>query len=344
MPENEDENIGLAVDWSTQGFKAKIKSRFASALDRLGASKLDASNNVLDRKNAVGHALTGSYVSLIKAASQTIERQVEQDPAMAAKLLMSLSRAEKETENISASLDLAIQDLRNNPELGDHSEQTADTVDADMINRWERYAGEATSDVIREKWGKVLASEIRAPGTFSRQTLRIIDEIDPDVARLFERLCQNRFGSWIPVVTAGISEHEVDELQHAGLLLHYEFYATVTFNSTTRDNDNSHWWVLGNGERTVAVSKAAPKPTVAKLLPSMDDVRIEEGNLQINVHSLTRAGEAIATVINLDGVATVKRLANALVGKFGSENVVVLKRNDAQSFSPDAEWKPPEAV
>ncbi|KPH09117.1 DUF2806 domain-containing protein [Rhizobium acidisoli] len=340
MPENEDEDIGLAVDWSTHGFKAKIKSRFMSALDRLGATRLIASSNPLDRKNAIGSALTGSYVSLIKVASQTIENQVEQDPRLAAKLLMSLSRAEKEAENIDASLEFALQDLRNNPELSDQSDKAADTMNAEMVNRWGRYAGEATSEAVREKWGKVLASEIRAPGTFSHQTLRIIDEVDPDIGRIFEKLCQNRFTSWVPVVTAGVSAHEVEEMQHAGLLLHQEFYASVAFSNTTRSSDESDWWIIGNEERSVAVSKAAPAPS-AKLFASIDDMRVENGNLRINVFSLTRAGRAIATIIPQDRASAVKRLASALVPIFGSDNVVVLKRNDDNSLSEDNEWAPP---
>src|SRR4051812_6194345 len=130
MSENEEHSVGLSVDWSSQGFSAKIKSRVLSALDRLGAAKVGASSTAVDRQNARGRALTETQVSLIKAASQAVEKQIDHDPKLAAKLLMGLHRAEREAENIGASLDFALQDLRNAPSAGDQSENSADIIDA----------------------------------------------------------------------------------------------------------------------------------------------------------------------------------------------------------------------
>lgn len=257
MSGDEQHDVGVSLEWSAHGFSGKIKSRLLSALDRLGARRIDASNLAADRESSVTRALTDTQVSLIKAASQAIENQIQDDPRLAAKLLQSLSRAEHDAENIGASLAYMLEDLRNDQSSAASSNgQEAETLSAETVNRWERYASEAETDEIRQKWGKVLASEIRAPGTFSLQTLRIIDEIDSDVARLFERLCTNQINAWIPHVTAGISAKEVDELQHAGLIYQSDFPGSITFNDTTK-SDGSEWWIAGSERASIAVSKMA---------------------------------------------------------------------------------------
>ena len=104
--------------WSAQGFKAGIKSRWLSALDLLGARRVAASNVAAERQTSISQALTAAHVGLISAARQAVEKEVADDPKLAAKLLMALGRAEQDAENIGGALDFALQDLRNDPASG----------------------------------------------------------------------------------------------------------------------------------------------------------------------------------------------------------------------------------
>jgi hypothetical protein len=56
------------------------------------------------------------------------------------------------------------------------------------MNRFERFAEDASTDELRQRWGRVLSAEIRKPGTFSPKVLRIVDEIDQSTAAIFERV------------------------------------------------------------------------------------------------------------------------------------------------------------
>ncbi|MDR9762483.1 DUF2806 domain-containing protein [Rhizobium redzepovicii] len=334
MSEDEDHSIGISVDWSAQGFKGHIRSRWLSALDLLGARRVAASNIAQDRHTAVSQALTAAQVSLISAARQAVEKEVADDPNLAAKLLMALGRAERDAENIGGALDFALQDLRNDPTSSSQNNQSAEAVDPEVVKRWEHYAAGATAEIAREKWGKVLASEVRVPGTFSMKTLRLIDEIDGDTAKLFERFCANRLGGWVPEITSSLNFSELKELQEADLLAHSELPSTVDLKSVTL-SDGSEWWALSDGvAQALAINKAAELPGIDRSNLSFESIRITNGQLKLGVHVLTRSGSAIASIIPQDGKA-LSRLAAAMRQKTTPDEIKIWKANGEPSFATD---------
>ncbi|ASR08317.1 hypothetical protein CHY08_15120 [Rhizobium leguminosarum bv. viciae] len=311
MSENEEHSIGISVDWSAHGFKAGIKSRWLSALDLLGARRVAASNVAAERQTSISQALTAAHVGLISAARQAVEKEVADDPKLAAKLLMALGRAEQDAENIGGALAFALQDLRNDPASGGKDDKSADAIEPEVVKRWEHYAAGASAEAAREKWGKVLASEIRVPGTFSMKTLRLIDEIDNDTAKLFQRFCANRLGSWVPVIISGLSFDEVKDLREADLLVHSELPSTIDLKSVTLSN-GSEWWALSDGvTKVVAINKAAELPGIDRSALCLENLRITNGQLKLEAHILTRSGSAIASIIPQDGEA-LSRLAAAI--------------------------------
>ena len=64
----------------------------------------------------------------------------------------------------------------------------------DWLDFFGDYAEKANAEAVRDLWGRVLAGEIRRPGTFSLYTLRILAELDQQVARWFEEEAQFRWG------------------------------------------------------------------------------------------------------------------------------------------------------
>ncbi len=65
-------------------------------------------------------------------------------------------------------------------------DQDAPEVDSDWLNYIGSYSEKASSEHVRDLWGRVLAGEIRRPGSFSLSTLRLLAELDQQIASWFE--------------------------------------------------------------------------------------------------------------------------------------------------------------
>jgi hypothetical protein len=190
MSNTESDEVAVKLEWSWNGLTAKIKSRLLSAADKVGARKIEARGLSDERKVSLNQALTDSQLVLISAATKTLSAELEQRPDLARRALSAFARAEQKVENVEAAFALAVEDLCGDPELQlAASDEGPDSIDADVISRWQHYAEGANSELLRERWGRVLASEIRSPGTFSMKVLRIVDELEPNVAVAFEQLC-----------------------------------------------------------------------------------------------------------------------------------------------------------
>ena len=68
----------------------------------------------------------------------------------------------------------------------EHDTDSTD-LDADWLNYFDGYAEKASSENVRDLWARVLAGEIRRPGSFSRATLRLLAELDQRMAAWFQQ-------------------------------------------------------------------------------------------------------------------------------------------------------------
>ena len=62
------------------------------------------------------------------------------------------------------------------------TEPDSGEVDPDWLNHFGGYAEKATSEHVRDLWARVLGGEIRRPGSFSLATLRLLAELDRQMA------------------------------------------------------------------------------------------------------------------------------------------------------------------
>lgn len=88
----------------------------------------------------------------------------------------------------------AVEEVRASDE---HNPQSAPPED-DWMNRFMRFAEDASSERLQLLYAKILAGEIVRPGTFSTATLRIISELTQQIANDFEWFNAQRIGSEVP--------------------------------------------------------------------------------------------------------------------------------------------------
>lgn len=308
MNEPDDENVGLSVGWSRTGFNAKVKSRFLSALDRLGGRRIDEGGLHDERRIAAHKAITEAQVALITAAAQTMTKDIESNPELAKRVLQRFSKAEREGENVDACLTLAFEDLRNREGALPEYDTGPDELDSATLDRWQHYAGGATSEQLRERWGRVLAAEVRTPGTFNAKCLRIVDELDAEDAKLFERFCMERVVTWIPNCTTSLSEQEVERLQEAGLVVKSELGRTIGFKQGSAMGKSA--WFLHVGAGNALVLRADARLPMNGGL--MDVLLSDKGTPCLPVHALSEAGVALASILPDHTNRSVEKLAGVI--------------------------------
>lgn len=128
----------------------------------------------------------------------------------------------------------AIEDLKNDPP----SEDSQRDIDDDWLEMFARIAEQKSNEDIQLFLSKILAGEIRKPGSFSPQSINLLSLLNQDIAQLFQRFCDISFSykniqdltcviaepfgnpgtnSLTPV---GFSYSNLTKLQDAGLIQH----------------------------------------------------------------------------------------------------------------------------
>lgn len=212
--------VSVGAELTPTGVTAKAKSRAISALDRLVGAGIDRLTAPLESSTAKIRAQGEADRKLIAALSEKKINLLGQDQDFsAAAFANDIKTSVRRQVNKDGVAAAALQDLRDQPPNSESTASGPETLDPDFLNRFERYAEDATSDQLRERWGRVLATEIRKPGTFSMKVMRAVDEIDAPTAALFESLCANRFDKYlIGCLTGEIKTIEKIKLVSAGLI------------------------------------------------------------------------------------------------------------------------------
>ncbi|WP_316165177.1 MULTISPECIES: DUF2806 domain-containing protein [unclassified Bradyrhizobium] len=296
-----DKETSVSVDLTPIGVKAKARSRFVAAFDRLCGNAVELLNIPMERRISRDRATIDGEKKVISAIVDYGLRRLKRDPQFAERV------AEKHLEQIfgrqinkDGVMACAIEDLRHTQMTEDEAESGPEKLDPQFLGRLERYAEDASTEELRERWGRVLSAEIRSPGTFSPKVLRIVDELDVEAAHLFEEVCKSRLANVLPRSLVGdLPFDHVTLLSSAGLMVEPGLGQIRSFNSVTGSDGKSRW-VLGLGEYALAFLADSNIDMKSLFLgaeaknPLLFD---ENGVPAIPVYVLTNAGNAVAQIL-----------------------------------------------
>jgi len=212
-----DKPTSASVEFTPAGFKVNAKSRAIAAFDRLLGNAADFVNIPIERRNVEERSKMEASRMLVEAIRDHALSRLKTDPEFADRVSRSfLESLIRRQENKDGVVRHAIEELRRDPQ----AEEPGEILAPLFIDKLERLAEDATTEQLREKWGRVLAAEIRKPGTFSPKVLRVLDELDSDVAAKFEELCCSRLENMLPTCLVGeLDIPLVARLVEAGLLV-----------------------------------------------------------------------------------------------------------------------------
>jgi Protein of unknown function (DUF2806) len=204
MTDQEDgqsHDLAIAASLEANGITLKARSRALAALDRLAGSLFDMPTAYFEGvagkkrlKDAVEERLT---LAQAKAAEQQILGDPELGNILIRDVLKDRARKQVNTSGVAVEAIEAIRALPP-PEPEASSEKISENLNEDWMNQFVRYAEDASSEDLQQIWGRVLAGEIRQPGSFSKQTLRFIAELDKETAKACEFVAGHVIDTWIP--------------------------------------------------------------------------------------------------------------------------------------------------
>lgn len=251
MSDDDDDVLGrevsirASVDQS--GIDVSARSRAVAALDRLIGAIFDWPASYFEGKAAKLRLVDDIDRQMIAAQTAAVAEQVQAQPCNQI-LLSPLDRENtRKLENRAGVAFETYEELKRLPPPSCAGEPTdaavgAETINDDWMNAFLRYAEDASSEQLQQLWGRVLAGEVRRPGSFSRRTLRFMADLDKDVAVLCEAVAGRVFRDLLiagPDWNAGPNLDKALALQALGLVAGAG--GVVTRSITLDANGRSCW-------------------------------------------------------------------------------------------------------
>lgn len=121
-----------------------------------------------------------------KPSQQVIATSTPGDPRP--QLLAAVTSA-RMADDVRREVNVAHAILHAEAELQDSEAKASDQpIAADWLYRWRDSAGAVSADELRQLWGRVLAGEVKAPGSVSFRTMSFLRDIDREDAQRIQLL------------------------------------------------------------------------------------------------------------------------------------------------------------
>lgn len=184
-------------------------------------------------------------------ASTCAEPQVLQDMSLDQRVIMRMAYQEaKKQSNIEQVIQRSYEELRD-----DEQEIPSERPQSDWITRFFRIAEDISTDQMQTLWGKILAGEVKKPGSYSLRTLDLLKNITHKEAELFVRVCKVSFLNNETIFVPNQDNGKYLE-EHFGLQLRYFLLlqeigllvadGTLRFSIKPTTQDRQEVFICGN--------------------------------------------------------------------------------------------------
>lgn len=311
--------ISVSAELTPTGVKAAAKSRILSAIDRIVGGAIDRFTPKLEGPAALARSNNAREVRINDALTDKMVEMIHADPALAERALeRHLGSIGRRQENKEAVVALALEDLTNSPPSEEQNDAGPEALDETFLNRLERFAEDATSEQLRERWGRVLAAEIRRPGTFSAKVMRVVDELDASTALLFETVCQFRVGNVLPTsLLPEIPFIDQKRLVAADLIFDPGL-GQARIGSNTEDKAGTSLRIVPFGKYNFAV---VADETLALGASEASVVNDHEGKPAVAVWILTDAGHAVSSILPDNELGAFRSLVELVAEQFKGKEI-----------------------
>jgi hypothetical protein len=175
-----------------------VQTGFWRAAGRLVGGMLATPAALLRRPAQKIEDKTEAQSIVTRRIAEAAAERAAADPGIVERAMESLVRDEfRKQENKENVVKAAASVLDEEPAPETPKPDTEKTIEEDWLNVFARYAEDASSEKMQKLWGRVLAGEVRSPGSFSLSTIRFLSELDPPIAQAFESVASFIVGDTI---------------------------------------------------------------------------------------------------------------------------------------------------
>ena len=236
MQDDKDNNIGVSGSKLIPTDGDDQLPSVAECLEKLLGFKLPALPQTVKNIDKVCVSLLGLPITKFEAIARNIKEDQERhnrienaieeikeqkllaatDP-MIEEALKALTIDElKKRQGRERVMEIAFGELGGEKE----TEDAVKDIDADWVQFFKARIDELATDDARILYGKILAGEIKQPGSFSRKSINILAEMNAEVGQLFETLCNvssTPNSQSIRVLSLGLGNAAMNSLSVFGL-------------------------------------------------------------------------------------------------------------------------------
>jgi hypothetical protein len=191
-----DEELTQAVDaignlWSHVA--APVLKNASKAFNQLCSTLTKIPVAYIEGFESEVRATSEARVNIISASGKQIEEQIQVDPEFAKVAIQKYgSKIIREQINLDNVCKVAATQLQAEAKLPINNSQTPreiPAIDDDWLNSFEKEASQKSTEEMQLLFGRILASEINQPSSFSIKTVKLIGQLDSRAANLFRLLC-----------------------------------------------------------------------------------------------------------------------------------------------------------
>ncbi|WP_064651865.1 DUF2806 domain-containing protein [Rhizobium sp. WYCCWR10014] len=308
----------VSAELTDTGVKAAAKSRAVAAIDRLAGNIADLGNSWLESINIRRRAKSEGERQLIEATARYGIERLQIDEAFANRAFENhFKKIAGQQVNKDAVVTEAIDDLRRTPPTDDEAPAGPAAVSEEFMSRFEHFAEAATSEELRERWGRVLAGEIRKPGTFSPKVLRATDELDREAAALFESLMPYRVRDLLVIsIMPELSFEEKLLLVSAGLIVEPGTSGHRNTFGTIKVKGEEEAWASSFGSLTLSFPKS-----VSVSHKNSEIISLARQEPAFGVYILTDVGRALSSILPFNEIQVGVEYAKRLITEIPAANI-----------------------
>ena len=198
LPTTEDEGsspLDIVAEFALDStIPAPIRKGAFKAFGQLCTVLIDVPLGELRRRDAEKWAETNARIKIIGENADQIAQQMKVPPEYARRAENKFAeKIIREQINLDKTAAIAANELKKE-KFYSSREQSADsgeerTINDDWLNSFEEEARQKSTEEMQALFGRILAGEIKKPGSYSIKTVKLLGELDQSVAILFRKLC-----------------------------------------------------------------------------------------------------------------------------------------------------------
>lgn len=301
-------DLSLTVSIEGKSLIAKTNSRAVNALDSLFGSGLEWLDHHVKRLNLRKNADNELLSEILRnenkeiIGSDDIKKSVETIEGRAE------FRKIRQQINLEQITMMALEN-------GVEEIASEENVSEEWLSRFSDFAQNVSEDSVQAVWAKLLAGEIKNPGSYSVSTMRIIAESNPKIAQLFQEISKNRLDGINCIIKPkelrGLELLQYMQLEECGLLVNVNGFLNFPMSPT----DGRISYIYGN------------------YLLNCE----QSSNVEIQIIKISEAGQQICRLMDPpDQLSVASAIASQLVGTATNISIIEL---DPQTRLPTG--KPP---